>query len=178
MTNQSVKWAELVQVLEYQNMSLDDFHPGDILLIRFGYIAQYEEMDVSKRDKLNELYKTQKPENIGIRPSEEFLKFLWDKKIAAVGGDSRSFEVWPCQELEWHLHEWLLAGWGMTIGELFDLEALSRISASLGRYTFFLSSSPMNVRYIIPAYPLCDYTLTYDKAPGGVASPPNALAFF
>lgn len=159
-------------------MSLDDFHPGDILLIRFGYIAQYEEMDVSKRDKLNELYKTQKPENIGIRPSEEFLKFLWNKKIAAVGGDSRSFEVWPCQELEWHLHEWLLAGWGMTIGELFDLEALSRISASLGRYTFFLSSSPMNVRYINPAYPLCDYTLTYDKAPGGVASPPNALAFF
>jgi hypothetical protein len=43
------------------------------------------------------------------------------------------------------LHEWLLAGWGMPIGELFYLEELSKKCKELGRYTFFLSSSPMNV---------------------------------
>lgn len=59
-------------------------------------------------------------------PFPELLAFLWDNKLAAVAGDSRSFEVWPCKELDWHLHEWLLAGWGMPIGELFYLEELAR----------------------------------------------------
>jgi hypothetical protein len=62
-----------------------------------------------------------------------------------VAGDARSFEVWPCAELEWHLHEWLLAGWGMPIGELFDLEELARVCADLGRWSFFLTSAVMNV---------------------------------
>ncbi|KAI1393115.1 uncharacterized protein F4822DRAFT_423579 [Hypoxylon trugodes] len=159
MSNHPVQWTELIQVLEDQGMSLNEIRPGDILVIRFGYLTQYEGMEEAKRHRLNEQYKTQKPQNIGIQPSRQFLKFLWNTKIAAVAGDSRSFEVWPCQELDWHLHEWLLAGWGMPIGELFDLEALSKMCSSLGRYTFFLSSSPMN-------------------APGAVASPPNALAFF
>jgi hypothetical protein len=47
----------------------------------------------------------------------------------------------------------------MPIGELWDLEALSVISERLGRWTFFLTSASMNV-------------------PGGIASDPNALAFF
>ena len=102
-------------------------------------------MDENKREKLDEHYKTHKPDNIGVEPSEEFLKFLWNSQVAAVAGDTRSFEVWPCTKLEWHLHEWLLAGWGMPIGELFDLEELSEICASTGRSTFFLASAPMNV---------------------------------
>jgi hypothetical protein len=102
-------------------------------------------MDENKRQRLDERYKTHKPDNIGVEPSEEFLKFLWNSQIAAVAGDTRSFEVWPCTKLEWHLHEWLLAGWGMPIGELFDLEELSKICASNGRSTFFLASAPMNV---------------------------------
>ncbi|KAI6822856.1 hypothetical protein KC332_g10626 [Hortaea werneckii] len=132
---------------------------SDILIIRFGYLRQYADMGDDKRARLNEHYKNHKPDNIGIEPSKEFLQFLWDTQIAAVAGDTRSFEVWPCSQLDWHLHEWLLAGWGMPIGELFDLEELAKICASTGRYTFFLSSAPMN-------------------APGAVASPPNALAFF
>lgn len=107
-------------------------------------------MDENKREKLDEHYKTHKPDNIGVEPSEEFLKFLWNSQVAAVAGDTRSFEVWPCTKLEWHLHEWLLAGWGMPIGELFDLEELSGICASTGRSTFFLASAPMNVSLMVP----------------------------
>jgi hypothetical protein len=47
----------------------------------------------------------------------------------------------------------------MLIGELWDLEAPSAMSERLERWTFFLTTTPMNV-------------------PGGVASPPSALAFF
>ena len=43
------------------------------------------------------------------------------------------------------LHEVLLSGWGMPIGEMFDLEALSAECAKQGRYEFFLSSVPTKV---------------------------------
>ena len=48
---------------------------------------------------------------------------------------------------------------GMNIGELWDLKALSETCAKLKRYTFLLTSVPLNV-------------------PGGIGSPPNALALF
>ncbi|BAE57051.1 unnamed protein product [Aspergillus oryzae RIB40] len=145
MTAHSVPFTELLEVIQDQGLSSDDFRAGDIILFRFGYISQYENMPEEKRARLDEVYKRQKPENIGIEPSEELLRFLWEKRIAAVAADSRSFEVWPCTEIEWHLHEWLLAGWGMPIGELFDLEELSIACDEANRYTFFLTSSPMNL---------------------------------
>ena len=152
MTAYSVPFAELIEVLKDQGLSKTSFQPGDILLFRFGYIHQYEIMPEEKRAHLDDLYKKQKPENIGIQPSEELLKFLWEKKISAVAADTRSFEVWPCTETQWHLHEWLLAGWGMPIGELFYLEELSRSCDEGGRYTFFFTSSPMNVSLSIFAF--------------------------
>lgn len=145
MAAYAIPFDQLVAALEFQGLSIDSFLPGDILVVRFGYLSQYKTMDNAKRSKLNELYKTEKPDNIGVSPSEDLMRFLWEKKIAAVCGDSRTFEVWPCTELQWHMHEWLLAGWGMPIGELFDLEALSHMCHSSERYTFFLSTSPMNV---------------------------------
>lgn len=128
-----------------QGLALEDFREGDIIIIRSGYIRQYETMSSEKRDILDDRYRSTKPENIGMEASKEFLSFLWDRKIAAVAGDSRSFEVWPCKALDWHMHEWLLAGWGMPIGEFFDLEELSEVCTSIKRYTFFLSSEPLNV---------------------------------
>lgn len=145
MSAHEIPFSELLATLAYQKIHPSTFRRGDILVIRTGYLAQYAEMPAHKREHLNELYKTQKPDNIGLKPSEELLRFLWDTKIAAICGDSRSLEVWPCTEEKWHMHEWLLAGWGMPIGELFDLEELARVCRKLGRYTFFLSSSPMNV---------------------------------
>lgn len=150
LTAYEIPFSELIEALESQGLQRDVFRPGDILVVRFGYIAQYESMDEQKREQLNERYKTHRPENIGIKPSRELLKFLWDEQIAAVAGDTRSFEVWPCKEPDYHLHEWLLAGWGMPIGELFYLEELARLCESLGRYIFFFSSAPMNVRTSYP----------------------------
>ncbi|GKZ38316.1 hypothetical protein AbraIFM66950_010446 [Aspergillus brasiliensis] len=150
MSPHPVPFEELVEVLRYQGLSEEDIRPGDIILIRSGYINQYESMSEDKRARLDALYKKQKPENIGVEPSEELLKFLWEKKISAVAGDTRSFEVWPCTQTQWHLHEWLLAGWGMPIGELFDLEKLSKACSEANRYTFFFTSAPMNVSDVQP----------------------------
>ncbi|KAE9582071.1 hypothetical protein CGCF415_v013435 [Colletotrichum fructicola] len=158
-SSHEVPFNELMEAMTAQGLGKDVLRPGDIVVLRFGYLAQYESMTLERRRELDELYKTCKPDNIGVKPSVELLEFLWNNQIAAICGDTRSLEVWPCKDTEWHLHEWLLAGWGMPIGELFYLEDLSRLCSSLHRYVFFLSSSPMNV-------------------PGAVASPPNALAFF
>ena len=45
------------------------------------------------------------------------------------------------------------------IGEFFNLEKLGEECEKQGRYTFFVASMPLNI-------------------PGGVGSPPNAMAIF
>lgn len=43
------------------------------------------------------------------------------------------------------LHTAALAGWGMPIGELFDLEKLSDLCAREGKWSFFMTVCPLNV---------------------------------
>ncbi|CAG8981597.1 hypothetical protein HYALB_00009476 [Hymenoscyphus albidus] len=94
----------------------------------------------------------------GVEQSEELVKWIWEH-FSAVAGDQPSFECWPSANPKLLLHEVLLAGWGMPIGELFDLESLAEHCRKVGRWSFFLSSE------------VCHVT-------GGVASPPNAVAIF
>ena len=77
--------------------------------------------------------------------------------ISTVATDCPAFEALPFQSKEYWIHEWFLAGWGMPIGELFDLRDLARTCADLKKWTFWFSSVPLNV-------------------PGGVASPPCGVA--
>jgi hypothetical protein len=57
------------------------------------------------------------------------------------------------------MHEYILSGFGLPIGELFDLEALADQCKKHGRWSFFVTSEPLNLV-------------------GGVGSPPNAIAIF
>ncbi|GAB1728101.1 hypothetical protein NU195Hw_g5838t1 [Hortaea werneckii] len=127
---------------------------GDILLIRSGYMAAYNALS---RDQISSLRQQQPLKFTGIEQSEEMMQFLWEN-FSAAGGDHPSFEAWPTQK-DYALHEVMLAGWGMPIGELFDLEKLAEECKKQKRWSFFLTSKVCNV-------------------PGGVASPPNALAIF
>lgn len=124
------------------------FQLGDILFMRVGFTAAFdaltdeEQLVLSKRPTAN---------FSGIESSESTLRFLWENQFAAVAGDAPSFErsppVGPNADSRFVLHEWLLAGWGVPIGEMFDLEELSEICKRLGRYSFFVSSMPLKVRY-------------------------------
>ncbi len=126
------------------------------MLIRTGWVREYEKLDASACQALAAL---PNPPAIGLESSEATLRFLWDKRIAAVAGDQPSMEAWPCQNLDFWLHEWLLAGWGLPIGELFWLEQLAEECQKRKRWSFWFSSMPI-------------------KVPGGVASPPNGYAIF
>jgi hypothetical protein len=102
-----------------------------------------------------------------VKPDLETVKWIWNKKFSAVAGDAHAFEALPprkddgsftgLQELV--LHPYLLTGFGMPIGELWDLKALSEYTKETGKYSFMLTSAPLN-------------------HPGLVASPPNAVAIF
>ncbi|KAF9010714.1 putative cyclase-domain-containing protein [Cyathus striatus] len=116
------------------------FEQGDILFIRTGYVSWYE--NASEEDKAQKFSGPTKA--AGVNQGIEEVTWLWNCHFAAVASDSPAFEARPSIH-EWNLHDYLLALWGTPIGELFDLEALSRTCKELGRYTFFVTSSPLNI---------------------------------
>ncbi len=141
---------------------------GDILLIRFGFTLAYSRLSTAEQDALAQ---RQNPDFLGLDSTVATLRWLWESGFAAAAGDAPSFEqapvrgLWTSDKMEdgvrdgGLIHQVLLGGWGMPIGEMFDLEKLAETCQRLGRWSFFLSSVPLHV-------------------PGGVASPPNAVAIF
>ena len=131
-----------------------DLQPGDILLIRIGWTKFY--LSASEEVKAELAKETVVP---GIEGSERTARWLWDNHLAAVASDSPALEALPKpagEEMEF-LHFHMLAFFGMPIGEMWNLEGLAEDCATDGNYDFFLTSAPLNI-------------------PGGVGSPPNALA--
>ena len=154
------------------------FNKGDILFIRTGFTAAYNLLTDQERKALSN---RPSPNFIGVEATENMLRWLWDRQFAAVAGDAPSFERAPIRGThanpDFNLHEWLLAGWGCPIGEMFDLEALSYHCKRSKRYTFFISSVPLNVRLTFSTIPILNSNVPR-KVVGGVASPPNAVAIF
>jgi kynurenine formamidase len=86
-------------------------------------------------------------------------EWLWDGRVAAVAADNLALESFPLPSdfPDDSLHGWLLAAFGMPIGELFALDELAEACALARQWSFYFTSAPLNV-------------------PGGVGSPGNALA--
>jgi len=131
--------TELREIALSQNVSLRE---GDVLMIRSGYLAEYPNVSEEEHQKRAEQLS---PSCIGLESSEETLRFLWESGVVAVAGDMPTLEAWPWQDEDFWLHEWLLAGWGCPIGELFDLEKLAAECERLQKWSFFFSSMPLNV---------------------------------
>jgi kynurenine formamidase len=140
-----------------------EFQSGDILFVRIGMTKEWD-TKMTLDDKAA-YAANQNPKHAGVEATQEVLRWIWNNKFAAVAGDAISWEVFPAnnenkeEEDKVFLHEYLLAGWGMPIGEMFDLEALAKICEEEQRWTFFVTSTPLNM-------------------PGGVSSPPNCMALF
>ena len=150
-TTHSIPLSDLLAVASSQNTS---FKPGDILFIRTGWTANWASLPDT--DKASHASLGGAPA-IGVQSSEDVLRWLWETGFAAVAGDQPAFEAYPFVDVKWQLHQWLLAGWGMPIGELFNLEKLAKECERLGRWSFWFSAAPLNV-------------------PGGVASTGNGVA--
>ncbi|KAF2160105.1 hypothetical protein M409DRAFT_29402 [Zasmidium cellare ATCC 36951] len=131
------------------------FRQGDVLIIRTGWTVAYSAL--SHDEKLALPYRDPRTA-CGLEASKEFLKWHWENGFAAVASDTVAYEAMPfIRPAGACMHEVFLSGWGMMIGESWDLEELSRQCGRLQRWTFFFSSQPLNVV-------------------AGVASPCNAMA--
>lgn len=75
---------------------------------------------------------------------KDHMLTLRDHHFAAVAADNTSVELRPTMA-SWNIHDYLLPMWGTPVGELFDLEPLSQLCQKLGRYSFFVTSAPLNV---------------------------------
>ena len=148
---ESIPLDDVKATLEEEGVELQ---AGDILLIRIGWTKFYLSASAHIKEELSK--ETVVP---GIEGSERTARWLWDNHLAAVASDSPALEALPKtagNEMEF-LHFHMLAFFGMPIGEMWNLEGLAEDCASDGNYDFFLTSAPLNI-------------------PGGVGSPPNALA--
>lgn len=135
----SIPASTLQQVATHQGTT---FRPGDILFVRSGYMRAYDRLTSGERQALADF---KVPPAIGLESSEATLRWVWETGFVALVGDHPSVEAWPCQDERFWLHEWCLAGWGMPLGELFDLERLSVECARRKRWTFFFTSMPLKV---------------------------------
>lgn len=160
VTTQSIPITDLDACAAEQGVR---FQVGDILFIRSGFVRWHDQATDEERKA-----GTQTAANyIGLEATEAAFAWHWDHHFSAVVGDTVAYESWPPamfakgydRDAVPMLHEVLLACYGMLIGEMWDLEALADKCKATGRYSFFVTSSPLNVQ-------------------GGIGSPPNALAIF
>lgn len=114
---------------------------GDIIFTRTGFLATHATKSESELIDLHHTFPKHKFG--GVEQSEDVLRWVWEN-FSAVAGDQPSWECWPTR-LDYAMHEVFLAGWGMPIGELFDLEALAKKCKEEGRWSFFVSSEVCNV---------------------------------
>ncbi|KAL5412167.1 hypothetical protein PMIN06_009470 [Paraphaeosphaeria minitans] len=152
----AVTLADLHAIINEHDIVL---RPADILFIRVGFTAEYEKLSTQEKQD----FSTRKPGGLlGLEANRDTLRWLWNNQFAAIASDAAGFERGPAtgtyNDPDVSIHQWCLAGWGMPIGELFDLEELAGACRERKRYTFFLQSTPL-------------------KIPGGVASLANAVAF-
>jgi kynurenine formamidase len=163
-SNHSIPLHVLLDIAKEQGVR---FLRGDILFVRVGVVKEWDKQ-MTSTDKLA-YAQSSSPQHAGLEGTEEMLRWIWNQGFAAVASDAISFEVYPPQPFYERqegnpvkglfMHEYLIAGWGMPIGELFDLESLACLCQEEKRWEFFITSAPLNM-------------------PGGVSSPPNCIAIF
>ena len=178
MQTGAVPVAHLKQMVAEQNIQI---RPADILFIRVGFTAAYDRLSTPDQEN----FPTRDPPGLlGLEATKESLRWLWENRFAAVASDSPSFERGPIggpyNDPDVNIHQWALAGWGLPLGEMFDLEETARLCHEMGRHSFFVTSAPLKVSSLPPPLDmrwLC-VRLTLAKVPRGVASPPNAIAIF
>jgi kynurenine formamidase len=144
--------------------------PGDIVLIRFGWLRWYLE------EACPEVRANLQAEQVhpGLEQSHDVLAWLWDHRVSLVAGDNFALERWPAApdspfytraerdegSRDPHsgiMHRALIGLLGMPIGELWNLDPLAAACAADRRWSFLLTMAPLSIV-------------------GGVGSPANAIA--
>jgi kynurenine formamidase len=166
-SSRAVSAQELEETRAAQGTTI---RPGDIVLIRFGWLRWY------LHDASPQVREGLRTEQIhpGLAQAHDVLAWLWDHRVSLVAADNFALERWPAAPdspfftraeredgvRDPHsgiMHRALIGLLGMPIGELWNLDALATACASDQRWSFLLTVAPLSVV-------------------GGVGSPANAIA--
>lgn len=155
-TRVTVGAEELDAYLEWAGL---ETQPGDMLLLRTGWLGWLKALSLEERRALRERLHPNEGglETPGLRSDQATAAWLWDHQIAAIAADNYTVEALRIQPEVGYQHHRLIALQGMPLGELWDLDALAEACASEDRYEFMLVTAPLYL-------------------PKGVASPANAYA--
>jgi hypothetical protein len=100
----------------------------------------------------------------GVGPGPAVAEWCWDHGIAALAADNPTVESMPPSSgtsgdlgMDDIVHVRVMVELGIPLGEFFDLDALAEDCAADGVYEFLFTSKPLGI-------------------PGGIGSPPNAMA--
>ncbi|KAL1867534.1 hypothetical protein VTK73DRAFT_4137 [Phialemonium thermophilum] len=160
-TSHEITYGDLVACGRSQGLDIrparfgGDIQVGDFLFVRSGFTKDYyarseqENIAIGRREE---------PRWAGVSQEDQMIDWLHDCYFCAVAGDAPAFETWPTRK-SYKLHEYLLALWGVPIGEMLDLEAVSLLARKHNRWTFFFCTAPAH-------------------CPGGVGSHVNGTAIF
>ncbi|GAA2176031.1 cyclase family protein [Agrococcus versicolor] len=146
-----------------------DFRRGDVILLRTGWAGDW--LGLTQEQQAQRRARWGSP---GIAQSHAMLELLWDEGIAMIASDNAGVEAFPVDPDSGFvdpdeprpergpvhngmLHRPLLALLGIYLGELWRLDELAQACADDGDHAFLLTAKPLAV-------------------PGGVGSPPNAMA--
>jgi kynurenine formamidase len=154
------RWAfdgpHLERVAEAEGVALQ---PGDVLLVRTGWLEWYQSLPQERRDALlgtvgqgEEALATP-----GLDGGQATAAWLWDHGIAGVASDNPAVEALPVDRAAGFQHRRLIPLLGMALGEFWWLRDLADLCREVRRYHFLLASAPLHL-------------------PGGVGSPANAYA--
>jgi kynurenine formamidase len=147
--------AEVQACLRAQEVAVK---PGDIILFNFGWLRWYlSEATDEERERLGGDAMAGSVRYPGLGPADELVEYLWDLHVAAAAADNPGLDAWPPTPEHGWMHFHLLPLLGIPIGELWYMQELADDCAADGVYEFMLTSAPLHM-------------------PGGVGSPPNALA--
>ena len=143
---------------------------GDILCVRLGWMTWYRGLDRAARTALAEQSHTFADLSIpGVGPGPVLAEWCWDHGVVALAADNPTVEPFPPSvgsdaesggggfAADDMAHVRVMTMLGIPFGEFFDLDALADDCASDGVYEFLFTSAPLGI-------------------PGGIGSPPNALA--
>ena len=142
-----------------------EIREGDVCLVRVGWLRWYRTLDAAGRTAVSVASQSfldlRTP---GLGPGAAIAEWLWDHGVAALAVDNPGVEPFPVTVtfppgggINDSLHTRVLAMLGIPLGEFFDLDALAEACAREERYEFLFTSAPLGI-------------------PGGIGSPPNALA--
>ena len=143
----------LEATLAHEGVTLET---GDILLVRCGWIAWYEQRTAAERLALARAeIEIRTP---GLEASDRTLEYLWDHGVAAVVTDVPGLEALPYTPTpEGFLHYNVIPLLGIAVGEMFALDDLATDCAGDGIHVGLFTAAPLNKT-------------------GGSGSPGNALA--